>query len=112
MWKPYTEIPWGEEFGDYGYGWGISDMDNERVISWGGGHLGSPNAFYLVPEENLALFVVFNSSPEMAKGNGQVDAFTQQVLHVLLRASTEQMQADQPALDPDLIARSTPTWTR
>ncbi len=84
MWKPQTEIPWGDMFQHWGYGWGISDIDNHRLAFWGGGHIGSPNSFYLAPDEGLAVHVAVNRSLEAAKGNEYADAIAFPVIKMLL----------------------------
>ncbi|MCB0057010.1 MAG: serine hydrolase [Caldilineaceae bacterium] len=84
MWTPYTEIPWGGIYQHWGYGWGISDVENNRLVFWGGGHIGSPTAYYLVPEENLGVFVGANRSLEAVKGNEYADAIALPVVKLLL----------------------------
>ena len=91
MWTPRTEIPWGGIYQHWGYGWGISDVEDHRLVFWGGGHIGSPNAYYLVPEENLGLHVAVNRSLEAVKGNEYADAIAFPALKILLGMDAEEV---------------------
>jgi len=84
MWKPQVEIPWGGMFQHWGYGWGISDLEDHHVLYWGGGHIGSPNAYYLAPDEGIAVHLVVNSSPEAVKGNEVPDAMAFTIFKMLV----------------------------
>jgi CubicO group peptidase (beta-lactamase class C family)/predicted dienelactone hydrolase len=89
MWKPQAEIPWGGNFQHWGYGWGISDIEGHRLAFWGGGHIGAPSAFYLVPEEGLAVHVTVNYSPAAEKGLEPADAIAFQILQMLFEENAE-----------------------
>lgn len=84
MWKPHTEIPWGGIYQDWGYGWAISELDGYQLVFWGGGHIGSPTSYFLVPAENLGVHVGVNRSLEAAKGNEYADAIAIPVVKMLL----------------------------
>ena len=94
MWTPRTEIPWGGIYQHWGYGWGISDVEDHRLVFWGGGHIGSPNAYYLVPEENLGLHVAVNRSLEAVKGNEYADDIAFPVIKMLLGMDAEEVASE------------------
>jgi CubicO group peptidase (beta-lactamase class C family) len=84
MWKPQTEIPWGGIYQHWGYGWGISDLEDHRLVFWGGGHIGAPTAYYLAPDENLAVYVAANRSLEAVKGTEYADEIAFPIVEMLL----------------------------
>nr|GGH92376.1 serine hydrolase [Aquisalinus luteolus] len=50
----------GSNFSQYALGWSLTDIHGEKMISHGGGVLGSVAHFALVPEEDIAVFVMAN----------------------------------------------------
>jgi CubicO group peptidase (beta-lactamase class C family) len=102
MWKPQVEIPWGGIYQHWGYGWGISDVDDHHLVFWGGGHIGAPNAYYLAPEENLAVYVAANRSREAAKGTEYADEIAFPIIKMLL---ADQEAAPVSALPEDHVAK-------
>jgi len=77
-------------------------VEGHRLVFWGGGHIGSGNAYYLVPEEKLALHVAVNRSLKAAKGNEYADAIAFSVLKMLLAG---EKKAPASALPEDHVAK-------
>lgn len=85
MWSPQTIIPISAEsakenptthFAAYGLGWSLKDYQGRKIVQHSGGYDGMFSRVVLVPEENLGIVVLTNSTTSIASAlaNMVVDA--------------------------------------